>query len=439
MGQQVFDSAEAQVVMREILDDNFYKQFEEESVFFGMFPDGSAPFVSDVGAQWVNDLEPNPGMKGMSATDVTFHVGSTSKRARSKITFAEFAITRIFDGRILHTDLKSLIKGWAPMLKQDMSTFMKQLNILWHGDGSGTLATVAATPTTSAVAFTQPIGATQLLRRGQYNFVAASDFTTKRTFTVTTDGATSVPYLVSKTGANIGNFANSESDTTGDAIDSTTIVAGDVAVWPGTGAAAPKGLWYHLNNDSGTYQNLSRATYPQFIPPLYDAGNGPLTVRILDHVEYDLIYAAGQEQTLNGMFWLSAPTQIAAYKKLGYNNVENGVVKRFGANDRALDLGYTTITHNGRTFMMDVDARQDRLAFLNRPTWEKYVAKPPSVVNDTGQVLNSVYASSGALMWRYTFNINFLGELANRHIRKNAGVINLQWLGLPIKGDVQTF
>jgi hypothetical protein len=437
MASQVFDSTEAQVVMREILDGNFYKQFEEESVFFGMFPDGSAPFVNDVGAQWVNDLEPNPGMKGMSATDVTFHVGSTSKRARSKITFAEFAITRIFDGRILHTDVKSLIKGWAPMLQQDMSTFMKQLNLLWHGDGSGTLATLSGTPTTAAVTFAQPIGATQLLRRGNYNIVDAATLLTKRTMTIGGVAKSSL-YLVSKTGANIGNFADDEADTAADTITATTAVDGDVVIWPGTGAAAPKGLWYHLNNDTGTYQNLSRATYPQFIPPIFDAGNGPLTVRILDHVEYDLIYAAGQEQTLNGMFWLSAPTQCAAYKKLGYNT-DVVTVKRFGAGDRQLDLGYDTITHNGRTFMIDVDARQDRLAFLNRPTWEKYVAKPPSVVNDTGQVLNSVYASSLALMWRYTFNLNFLGELACRQIRKNAGVTNLQWQDLPIKGNVQSF
>jgi hypothetical protein len=433
----VFDTDEAKVVMREILDDNFYKQYEEEAVFFNMFPDGSAPFVSDVGAQWVNDLEPNPGIKAMSATNVTFHRGSTSKRARSKITFGELAITRAFDGRILHTDVKSLIKGWAPMLRQDISTFVKQLNILFHGDGSAALATVAEVPAgTAAITFNQPEGATQLLRRGQYEIVDPANGN-KHSLTINAVPVTA-PYLISKTGANIGNFADAEEDAAVDNITATTVAAGDIVVWRDGYGAVPKGLWYHLNN-TGIYQNLNRAIYPQLNPPIYDAGNGPLTVRIMDHVEYDLIYAMGQSQTLEGMFWLMAPTQCAAYKKLGYNSVETGVVKRFGAQDRELDLGYQVIKHNGRTIMMDVDANQSRAALINRPTFEKYVAKPPSVVNDTGEVLNRVYAATGELMWRYTFNVNFLGELANKMIRKNAGIINLQWQGLPIKGDVQLF
>src|SRR5262249_24710618 len=167
-----------------------------------------------------------------------------------------------------------------------------------------------------------------------------------------------------------------------DNITATTVVAGDWVVWVGGWNNAPKGLWYHLNT-TGNYQNLSRTTYPQLVPPIYDAGNGPLTVRIMDHLEYDLIYRAGQEQTLHRMFWIMAPTQAAAYKKLGYNTPEVGVVKRFNAQDRELDLGYTVIKHNGRVIMLDVDADLTRAALINKPTFEKYLAKAPSVVNDT--------------------------------------------------------
>src|ERR1041384_6038495 len=147
MAQYLYGSAESQVVAREILDENMFKQYEEEAMFFNMFADGSDKFVGDVGAQWVNVVQGNPGMKGMSSSDRAFHRGSTSKRVRSKVTFAQFAITRAFTGQVLHTDMKSLIKGWAPMIKEDMSTFIKQLNIMFAaGDGSGKLANVKAGP-----------------------------------------------------------------------------------------------------------------------------------------------------------------------------------------------------------------------------------------------------------------------------------------------------
>lgn len=436
MAQVVYGSAESQVVMREILDDNMYKQFEEEAMFFNMFPDGSSKFVSDVGAQWVNIVQGNPGMKGMSSSDRAFHRGSTSKRVRSKVTFAQFAITRAFAGQVLHTDLKSLIHGWAPMVKEDMSTFIKQLNIMFHGDGSGKLATVTAAPvTTATVTFDDPLGLTQGLIRGQYQIVAAADGTA-RTMTIAAV-AVSTPYLVGKTGSSIGLFADDEEDTAADTMSATTVVAGDILVWNGTYNNVPKGLWYHLATGSRTYQNVSTATYPQFNPPIYDAGNGPLSVLLMDKLEAGLTYRAGKEEVLDGMFWVMAPTQINAYRKLGYNTPEVGVVKRFGSSDRVLDLGFPVIRHNGRVIYMDVDADQTRAGLITKETFQKFQAKPPSVVNDTGELLNKVYNSSGQRLWQYTFDINTLLELGNTEIKRNGGIINLLWQGLPIKGDVQ--
>jgi hypothetical protein len=438
MAQYLYGSPESQQVMREILDDNMYLQFEEEAMFFNMFPDGSAKFVSDVGAQWVNVVQSNPGMKGMSASDRAFHRGSSSKRVRSKVTFAQFAITRAFAGQVLHTDMKSLVKGWSPMVKEDMSTFIKQLNLMFHGDGSGKLATVTDVPAgTATITFDQPVGATQLLPRGQYQIVAAADGT-PHSLTIAAVAVTT-PYLVGKSGANVGLFADDEEDTAADAISATTVIGGDWVVWNGTYNNVPKGLWYHLATGSRTYQNVNTGTYPQFNPPIFDAGNGPLSVLLMDKLEAGLTYRAGKEDVLDGMFWVMAPTQVNAYRKLGYNTPEVGVVKRFGSNDRVLDLGFPVVRHNGRVIYQDVDADQTRAALITKETFSKLAAKPPSVVNDTGELLNKVYNSSGQRLWQYTFDINTLLELGNTEIKRNGGIINLLWQGLPIKGDVVAF
>jgi hypothetical protein len=439
MAQYLYGSAESQVVAREILDENMFKQYEEEAMFFNMFADGSDKFVGDVGAQWVNVVQGNPGMKGMSSSDRAFHRGSTSKRVRSKVTFAQFAITRAFTGQVLHTDMKSLIKGWAPMIKEDMSTFIKQLNIMFAaGDGSGKLATVTAAPAgTATITFDQPVGATQLLSRGQYQIVDPADGTA-HSLTINAVPVTT-PYLIGKTGANIGLFADDEEDAVVDNITATTVAAGDIAIWNGTYNNVPKGLWYHLATGSRTYQNVNTATYPQFNPPMYDAGNGPLTVLLMDKLEAGLVYRAGKDDVLDGMFWVMAPTQVNAYRKLGYNTPEVGVVKRFGAGDRVLDLGFPVIRHNGRVIYQDVDADQTRAALITKSTFQRLAAKAPSVVNDTGELLNKVYNSAGQRLWQYTFDINTLLELGNTEISRNGGIINLAWQGLPIKGDVQGF
>jgi hypothetical protein len=434
----LYDSVEAQIVMREILDANMEKQFEQECVFGSMFPFDDQAFVHDLGAQWVDDMEPNPHFRGMSATQRTFGEGSRPGRARFKVTFSELAHTTKFAGRTQHTDAESLQKGWAPLMEDATSTFIKQLNWEIQGDGSGKLATVAAVPAgTAAISLLAPVGASRLLRRGRYNIVDAANPATKRTLTINAV-AVDAPYLISKTGGYIANFADTESDTVADAITATTVVVGDIVVIRDHGGQATKGLRYHINNAATDYQNQSRATWPQLIPPIVSAGNGPLSTRVMDHLEYSLIIRHGKQQALDGLFWLTSAAQHAAYRKLGYNT-DTKVVKRFGANDRKLDLGYTVIEHNGRTFLLEPDCDEDWLPLLDRSTWKRFGAKAPSVVNDGGRILNAVYDSSGNLNWELTFNINSLTEFANRRIARNGAVTDLQWEGLPLAADVRNF
>lgn len=51
---RAYNATEAQCVMREILDEGIRAQFEEESLFFKMFPDNTTTFVADGGVRWLD-------------------------------------------------------------------------------------------------------------------------------------------------------------------------------------------------------------------------------------------------------------------------------------------------------------------------------------------------------------------------------------------------
>src|ERR1041384_665835 len=145
---------------------------------------------------------------------------------------------------------------------------------------------------------------------------------------------------------------------------------------------------------------------------------------------------------VSGITWppARAPIRTSTLRLIRSSNTpEVGVVKRSGAGDRVLDLGFPVIRHNGRVIYQDVDADQTRAALITKSTFQRLAAKAPSVVNDTGELLNKVYNSAGQRLWQYTFDLNTLLELGNTEISRNGGIINLAWQGLPIKGDVQGF
>lgn len=437
-----YDSAESQIVMKEILDTNIGMQFEEEAPFSSLFPFGDQKYVHELGAQWVDDMEPSPGFRGMGATQRAFGEGSRPGRARFTITFAELAHTSRIHGRTLYTDKESLINGWRYQVERATNTFIKQVEFEMHGDGSGRLATLNGTPASGAMALTRPYGGAQLLRRGRYNIVDPAAGT-KRTITFTTGTETVNSFFVnSKTGGYTVNWGKSEAATAAaaDAIDSTTAVDGDIVVWRDHWGLAIKGLAYYVSNAVRTVANQSSANYPQLNSVIVPAGNSPLTTKWLDLVEYGMIDRQGKVEGLNGLFWVMPTAQHAAYRSLGYN-LPTQIIKRAGMNDRKLDLGWEVVEHNGRTFMICPDADPSKMTMLNRSTWRRFGAKAPSVVQDReGSILNPTYeASTGNLLWEYTFNLNMLSEFNCRYPFKNGAVTGLSYDGLPLKADVITY
>jgi hypothetical protein len=433
--QQTYDVTEAQNVMREILAPEVRVMYQQTARGWELIPDGTADFVHDKGAEWVVGLEPNPSLGGMGSSQKLFPRGSTGRRKRMKVVYATHAISRRLDKAVLHTDRESIVKGVGPLVKEDTETFFHDLNRLFWGNGDGAMAEVSAGPAASAViTMTGPRGVQHLRKRGLYNIVDPA-LGTKRTVTIGGVPTSNLFMVAKNQAADTASFADDEADAAADAISATTIVPNDIVVYKDSWNLAPKGIRYHLNNDSGTYQNLSRATHSDtIVPPVKDMLNGPLTVAAMDFVETQVIYKKGTAQSLDGLFWAFPPTQQYAYRALGYNT-DTKVVKRAGMGDMKIDLGYTVIEHNGRAIWIDVDCPSDDGFLMDRTSFCKFMAKSAGVVQDDGQTLRMIPAFDssgvGTFSAEYFYAIDIMVEIANKDIQNNGRLKNLAWQGLP--------
>jgi hypothetical protein len=437
MPAQRYDTTEAQNVMREIFADRVYKQYEETIVLLGIIDEGGAEFVHDRGYEWATAMEPNPSMAFMGSGGL-FPAGSTDRTKKLKVTYTTFTMARRLDGQVLHTDRNSIIRGLQPKIKSDSMTFAKAINVLSYGNGDNSLGTVSAAPAvTAAITFKAPHGSALIWKRGKYNIVDPADGT-KRTMTIGGNAVTEFYAVTNSKNTAVVGFSINEAATTADAISATTVVEGDILVFVNSWGLGFHGTGYHMNN-TGTYQNQSRSLFPdQLNPSLKDALNGPLTVGLMDWLEVTVEYAKGGRESMGGLFWLCSPTQLYAYRKLGYNT-DYRQVKQFAGADLKMDNGWKVFEHNGRPFKTDVDAPPNIMDFIDRTSYKKLSAMEPGIVNDGGNYLHLVpgFDSSGvgSHLWQYVYYLATLQDIANVDILNNGRVQNLDINGLPVRSS----
>jgi hypothetical protein len=194
-------------------------------------------------------------------------------------------------------------------------------------------------------------------------------------------------------------------------------------------------LTYHINDDSGLYQNLSRGTWPkQLVPPVKDMQYQDLSPAELDLLEARITFKKGTDHSLDDLVYVSAVTQQFAYRKQGYNT-DVKVVKQWSGNDKTFDQGWKTIQHNGRTWVLDNDCAPSDLFMVKRSTFKKYQIKKIGLVDTDGRTLRMIPATdssgNGTYTFRYQYTVNWLGEIANENILANARMKKLNTEGLP--------
>lgn len=420
-----FNVAEAEVLMLEVVDPDVRKHFEESQVGFKLIPQGKSKFTNTRGVRLVGQVEPNPGMSFYGEGEM-YATANTSKKIAMRVFFTRFSMARTLTGDAIDTTSReSLLNALSSGIKEDTATSTKEFNRQFYGDGTGAVASVTGVGSSPTITFAStgsnstPFGARKVLLRGRYNFIDPA------TGSIRVTGNASGISIPSSRTLSTGNV-------TFDAVASD-VAAGDLLVYENSYNRSIHGLAYHVNNDTGAYQGQSRADYEALRATVIDAAIStvaqPLSVAILDKAEYESIYRTGSADKADDLTILSSPTQVAAYKLLGYNLV------RYDGPNAKFDAGLQVNSHNGHPWVIDVDCPNDRIYLLRKETFGKFELKPFGIMKEGGQVLRPIQSyTTGAVGGYFDKFVYYLGgkmDIGCYEPHKNILIKNLDTTNLP--------
>ena len=276
------------------------------------------------------------------------------------------------------------------------------LEALLNTDGSGTVATVTAVPTTlgggqSQIIVNNPNG---LSEGSQYLVYSALGGTLRGPFTVIT---------VDPNGGDVvANAAPS-----GTTINDLILVNGS----SGSAATSLFGLEYHNTNlSTGSWLGLSRQTYPNKLQtPYVNAGGQALSVQLVRNVKQNMAKALGfAGAELDNLVAHCGVDQAAAWEDAQVSVTT--VIQNQLTGDDALDMAKKHVpkTMGGSRLIQSIHAVKGRVDFLNLDHWGSAESQPIDMFNIDGQTQFQTYAGSGGL---------------------NANQIFYYWCGLQIYND----
>lgn len=238
------------------------------------------------------------------------------------------------------------IKGVSDYLARVAEALTKKLERVMWGDGSGLVATC-----TSASSLTIT-----------FTIAAASGFGS-------TKGAVWIELgelydVITSTGAVRGQVRfTSKTATTATATLFSGFAAADIAstdilVEANGYNNFPRGFAYIVNNDTGTFQLLSRATYPELKANVVDLAGATITVSDFDQA-VSLLEIRGDsfEGAKSGIDVWMPVSQHSALCRLGQN------LKRFSGTDSKFDGSFQSFGFGNLTINKAVDCDEDRIYF----------------------------------------------------------------------------
>lgn len=415
----VYNLAEAQVLMREVLDPRIQKYFEEVPRGWNLIPDGRAEFMNGRGAFFTAQVEPNPDGAYYAETD-TLPAGDSVTRKKFNILFTRYAHAGRVTGDAIHTTQRdTLISGISSRVKEDTLTATKLMSEDFYEDGTGVKATItndagSVSTSTKTLTFDTPFGSRRVRVRGKYWLVAT-----------TTDGGNTIGVALGGSGTEITLTCTSKSQAnrtaTFDLSSASAITAGTdwILVQKGSYNKAIKGLRYHVNDASGDYQGLTsgRTNYPDQLNAVVNDLNGALTVAAIDETENKALYKQGLDEGMEDLTFLSSPAVVQVYRSFGYHTTSGTTVRKTQEAGSAgkLDLGWPSISHNGHEWKIDIDCPDSELFMLRMKTFGKFFIKPLGLINDDGSTLRMVPAfdssGNGSFKEQYVYFLNFKGEI----------------------------
>jgi hypothetical protein len=258
--------------------------------------------------------------------------------------------------------------------------FMKHMNIITYGDGTGTLATVNA----NTAATNQFVGKTG---------TSFGQFGTRYLMVDDQIDIYDATLAVKRTPAGGVAITAIEPTTQTVTMDQVlTLTATDVVVRYNSVNKEYIGLQLASDNSSSvTFQNVSRATYPRYRGNVISAGGNALNETYLQQIFSLIEIATGQEP--NNIVCHNA--QWDKYAALGTS------LKRFMTTK--IDMGFQTLDYLGVGFMKDVDCPPMIIHAFKDDGVQNGVTKPMGWLDRDGKVLKWVagYAAWTAILAEY--------------------------------------
>ena len=431
------DNAELSVVLREVIDPEITDMVERQPTLYKMIPKGGE--INGRGVFLYGKVAPNPSM-GWFAEGGAYPTGSNSQRVKMNASFARVAITsRLTRDALEGADKNAIVNVVTEEIVDDTKSILREISQQLYGNGSGAKAIVASVAslnvtfrtgiadlTPDVANYANAFGTFQLIPRGEYNFVSGDGASDRGSG----GGTQTVAVGTVLTIASTGNVATLNSVTSGsvgafDAVpdDNSTLLDGDMIVSKGSYGLDVKGLDYHIDSGTGTYQNVSRSTYSALRCYVLNASNSALTVAMLYKVIFQARYAR-RNNVLDGDYViLSAPTQTHSYALLGdistagYNGTSAKTNLEAMPNGGTLDYGFKMFKFAGMNWIEDIDCPPHKLFVINFSKFKIHEFKPLSKVFDGSgfmPVPSSASLTTGGYADSVLYSLTWKGQLCSK-------------------------
>lgn len=237
--------------------------------------------------------------------------------------------------------------------------------------------------------------------------------------------------VITSAGAVRGQFKASSKTATTATGTFTGFAAADVAstdfIVPSNGYLNfPRGMAYIVNNDTGTFQLLSRSTYPQLKANVVDLAGAAITVSNF-HQAVALLEIRGDsmEGAKSGIAAWMAVAQHDALLRLGQN------LKRFAGSDTKFDGSFQSFGFGNLTINKAVDCDEDRIYFTNLSDLFILEEKPFGVYETDGNQLRMKMGTAGVGSTSFVGAMGVAYQLGAYQPRKHTLVKRAATAGLP--------